>query len=108
MALSFLGGCAAGPAANHPQEYLDKQTAATISVVDKPLVFARDRPERAVHARDYATIAAAAVNMQGKTDYVLIAYFWSTLDPHDELRSADDRREQENGEDVTFIADDRV
>ncbi len=108
LATTALAACAASPPENHPQEYLDKETAATISVVDKPLVFARERPERAAHARDYATVAAAAVNRQGKTDYVLIAYFWSTLDPHDEVRSAGDRRKQESEDDVTFIADDRV
>lgn len=108
LAMAALAACAATPPADHPQEYLDKETAATISVVDKPLVFARERPERAAHARDYATIAAAAVNMQGKTDYVLIAYFWSTLDPHDEVRSSGDRLERERGDDVVFVADDRV
>ena len=108
LAITVLAACVASPPENHPQEYLDKETAATISVVDKPLVFARDRPERAVHARDYATIAAAAVNMQGKTNYVLIAYFWSTLDPHDEVRSAGDQREQQSDDDVLFIADDRL
>jgi hypothetical protein len=95
------------PQGDRPQEYLDKDTAATISVVARPLVFARERPDRAAHVRDYATVAAAAVDRGGKTDYVLIAYFWSTLDPHDELRTARDRMEKNDGDNVIFVADDR-
>jgi len=45
-------------------------------------VFYREHPELAVHMRDYVTVAAAAVDRQGKTDYVLIAYFWTTFDAH--------------------------
>lgn len=64
-----------------PQEYLDNETAATISVVGRPLVFARAHPERAAHMQDYVTLVAAAVDRSGRTDYVLIAYSWTTLDP---------------------------
>src|SRR5258706_12201867 len=64
-----------------PEEYLDEQTGATVDVVDAPLVFARDRSERAANLRDYVTVAAAAVNRGGKLEYVLVAYVWSTLDP---------------------------
>jgi hypothetical protein len=46
------------------------------------MVFARERPERAAHMRDYVTLAAAAVNRGGKTDYVLVAYDWTTFDEH--------------------------
>lgn len=64
-----------------PQEYLDPETAATITVVGQPLVFAYARRELAANARDYATMAGAAVNRSGKISYVLIVYFWSTVDP---------------------------
>ncbi len=64
-----------------PREYLDEQTGATVTVVDQPLVFAYPRRHLAANARDYATVAAAAVNRGGKVDYVLIVYFWSTVDP---------------------------
>jgi hypothetical protein len=77
-----LGGCTSLPSPEAPREYLDQSTAATVTVVGKPLVFYREHPELAVHMRDYATVAAAAVNRQGKTDYVLIVYFWTTLDAH--------------------------
>ena len=72
----------AAPAAElQPREYLDPETAATITVVGEPLVFANARTEAAANARDYVTLAAAAVNRNGKVSYVLVAYFWSTVDP---------------------------
>jgi len=51
--------------------------------------------------RDYVTLAAAAVNRNGKVSYVLIAYFWSTVDraapgttalPEPLVPAGDDRR----------------
>jgi hypothetical protein len=80
--LCTLSACTTLPSAGSPEEYLDPATAATISVVGKPLVFAHERPERAAHMRDYVTLAAAAVNRVGKIDYVLIAYNWTTFDEH--------------------------
>jgi hypothetical protein len=64
-----------------PTEYLDETTGATVTVVNKPLVFARERSEHAANLRDYINLTAASVNRGGKTEYVLIAYVWSTLDP---------------------------
>ncbi len=68
-------------AEREPLEYLDPDTAATVTVVAQPLVFANPRTELAANARDYVTLAAAAVNRGGKLSYVGIAYFWSTVDP---------------------------
>ena len=79
--LLMLGTCAALAGDKQPQEYLDEETAATITVVGEPLVFACPRPELAANVRDYVTLAAAAVNRNGKVSYVLIGYFWSTVDP---------------------------
>jgi len=79
--LLALGTCAALAGDKQPQEYLDEETAATITVVGEPLVFACPRPELAANVRDYVTLAAAAVNRNGKVSYVLIGYFWSTVDP---------------------------
>lgn len=100
--LLALGTCVALAGDKQPQEYLDEETAATITVVGEPLIFACPRPELAANVRDYVTLAAAAVNRSGKVSYVLIAYFWSTVDPRlrpDALPSpeplvlqADDRR----------------
>jgi hypothetical protein len=98
-----LGGCAAlGAAADPPREYLDQSTGATITLTDTPLVFARERTELAANARDYVTLAAAAVNRSGKINYILVCYRWSTVDtrldntpPPDSdtlVIAADDRR----------------
>lgn len=85
-----------------PLEYLDEDTGATVTAVDQPLVFEYPRRDLAANAHDYATLAAASVNRGGKIDYVLIVYFWSTVDPrlrNDSLPAAeplviqaDDRR----------------
>ena len=79
----LLSGCAYAALAGdkEPQEYLDEDTAATITVVGEPLVFAYARRDLAVNARDYVTLAAAAVNRAGKVSYVIIGYNWSTVDP---------------------------
>lgn len=72
---------AASSADRQPHEYLDPETAATVTVVGEPLVFANSRNEVAANARDYVTVSAAAVDRSGKVSYVLVAYFWSTVDP---------------------------
>ena len=96
---SMLSACAASLPA--PREYLDEKTAATISVADKPLVFAHERPELAVHSREYVTLVAVVVNRTGAVDDYLFAYSWSTVDRRDTGTSAatDDA--------MTIVADDR-
>jgi hypothetical protein len=106
---ALLTACAGGPAAfdqsaakgKQPIEYLDEKSGATVTAMDRPLLFARDRSERAANLRDYVTITAATVNRGGKRDYLLIAYIWSTLDARYEparpvadtlVLVADDRR----------------
>jgi hypothetical protein len=79
--LLALGPCVALAEGKQPQEYLDEETAATVTVVGDPLVFACAQPNLAANVRDYVTLAAAAVDRNRKISYVLIAYFWSTLDP---------------------------
>jgi len=82
--LVLVLACAAGTTLGgepEPREYLDEETAATITVVGEPLVFALARRDLAANARDYVTLAAAAVNRAGKITYVLIGYNWSTADP---------------------------
>ena len=81
VVLLALGTGVALAAGKQPQEYLDEETAATITVVGDPLVFACAQPNIAANVRDYVTLAAAAVDRNGKISYVLIAYFWSTVDP---------------------------
>jgi len=109
LTTALLAGCnTIPPDADDPvtaapeqvREYLDEQTGATVSAVDQPLVFARDRSERAANQRDYVTLAAATVNRGGKRDYVLIAYVWSTLDPRYEPANVDP-------DSLVLVADDR-
>ena len=73
---------AAASDANSPVEYLDDQTGVTVTVVSRPLVFAHERdtfnlPLGTIPARDYVTLAAAAVDRSGRMSYLLIGYFWS-------------------------------
>jgi hypothetical protein len=100
LLLTQLAPAVAAARAAPPTEYLDEQTGATVTVVNSPLVFARERSERAANLRDYVNLTAASVNRGGKVEYVLIAYVWSTLDPRIAqppgtdalLLRADDRR----------------
>jgi hypothetical protein len=92
--------CTSLPNTTAPREFLDERTGATVAMVDKPMIFARDRSERAANLRDYITLVAASLNRSGKIEYVWIAYAWSTLDARALARTsidsmvmtADDRR----------------
>lgn len=76
-----MAGCMAGPPADDVQrEYLDEKTAATVMVGARPLVFARERTELAVHARDYLTLVPVDVNRSGKHVQYFYGYVWSTID----------------------------
>lgn len=101
LAAAATLNCSLAGAAKDPIEYLDEQTAATVTVVREPIVFARDRRDVAARQRDYVTLAAASVNRAGKITYVLVTYFWSTVDtriggelelPDTIVLAADDRR----------------
>lgn len=78
---ALIGLLSVSAVAGGVHEYLDEDTGATVTLMTQPLVFAYARTDLAANARDYATLQAAAVNRSGKVDYVLIAYFWSTVDP---------------------------
>jgi hypothetical protein len=99
-ALLASTGVAGRAPPSEPEEYLDEQTGATVDLVDAPLVFARDRSERAANLRDYVTLSAASVNRGGKLEYVLVAYVWSTLDPRYAPAA-------ERADSILLIADDR-
>jgi hypothetical protein len=103
-----LSACAELPSADAPREYLDKDTAATVNVVGRALVFAHERPERAAHMRDYVTLAGAAIDRNGKVNYVLIAYFWTTFDAHGlEGESFKQRTLGVAAKPIVIVADDR-
>ncbi len=74
-----LAACASVPAPA-PAGFLDEDTGVTLTVVAKPLVFARDRRDVAAHARDYVTLVAVERNQTGRRNLVLLAYRWSTID----------------------------
>ena len=98
----FLTACGSTAVRDQPRQYLDSQTAATITIIDKPLVFARERPELAANVRDYATVAVAAVNRSGKVSYFLFTYLWSTVDTRAALNQS------LVGKSLVLAADDRL
>ncbi len=102
--LAAIGACTAAGSSRAPQEYLDDKTAATVTVMAKPMVFARERRELAAHSRDYVTLTATSVNRSGSVDYFIFAYFWSTLDRRDPLGGKD----LLGGDEITIAADDRL
>ena len=98
LALIVTSGCASSKATG-PREYLDERTAATITVGGETMVFAYNRPELGVNARDYVTLAAVDVNTSGQHTLHLVGYAWSTLDK---------RAVKESASHYEIIADDRV
>src|SRR5512139_2282260 len=77
---AIVSGCAASPPVAGEREYLDARTAATVTVGTPVLVFARERPELAVHARDYLTLVPVDVNRAGTHAQYFVGYAWSTID----------------------------
>jgi hypothetical protein len=80
------------------------------------MVFARERPNFAVHMRDYITVAAASVDRAGKIDSILIVYYWTTFDPHGRDGDAAARSqgtggrrggEERHPDELILLADDR-
>jgi hypothetical protein len=98
FAVMIATGCASRQAAG-PREYLDERTAATITVAGENMVFAYDRPELGVNARDYVTLTAVDVNTSGRHALHLVGFAWSTLDKRG-VTEGDSRYE--------IVADDRT
>jgi hypothetical protein len=99
VSLSLLS-CKARPP-RHPDEYLDPVTAATVSRVTGPIIFARPHQDVAANARQYATVIAASVNRSGRYEYILLVYVWSTVDAR--LGAG-----AHPGETLVFLADERA
>ena len=76
----LLSACATAVPGGGGREYLDQQTAATVTVGAPALVFARERPDLAVHARDYLTLVPVDVNRAGAHAQYFVGYAWSTID----------------------------
>ena len=79
MLLLVVGACASPPS-DGPRQYLDEKSAATVTVAQGSLVFARERPELAVHARDYLTLVPIDVNRMGTHVLYFYGFVWSTID----------------------------
>ncbi len=78
--VALAAGACASPPSDGPRQYLDEKSAATVTVAREALVFARDRPELAVHARDYLTLVPVDVNRMGAHAVYFYGYVWSTID----------------------------
>jgi hypothetical protein len=104
--LTLLAGLTVGLAdctfpTRAPPEYLDPNTAALVTTVTAPIVFARSHLDVAANARQYATVAAVSVNRSGRYEYVLLVYLWSTVDPRLGIN-------RHPGQNVMLLADDRA
>jgi hypothetical protein len=86
---TLVAGACATPPSDGPRQYLDEKSAATVTVAREALVFARERPELAVHARDYLTLVPVDVNRMGTHALYFYGYVWSTIDKR-RSASADD------------------
>jgi hypothetical protein len=104
LALVSLGllSCKAGPRPPpHPNEYLDSVTTAMVSSVAAPIIFARPHQDVAANSRQYANVVGASVNRQGRYEYLLLVYIWSTVDAR--LGAG-----AHPGETLVFLADERA
>jgi hypothetical protein len=99
VSLSLLSCKARSP--RHPDEFLDPVTAAMVSNVTRPIIFARAHQDVAANARQYVNVVAASVNRSGHYEYVLLVYIWSTVDAR--LGAG-----AHPGETVVFLADERA
>lgn len=63
VALLLLSGCAANVVT--PREYLDEETAATITVVADPWIFTGEQMGASLNDRDYLNMFAIDVNRMG-------------------------------------------
>jgi len=99
---SGLTGCAGAPAPSpESPQYLDPVTAAMVTSVSSPMVFARAHQDVSANSRQYLTVAAVSVNRSGRYEYLLLVYLWSTVDP----RLGADRHP---GQNLIWLADDRA
>jgi hypothetical protein len=100
VSLSLLAACKSRPP-RHPNEFLDPVTAAMVSSVTSPMIFARAHQDVAANSRQYVNVVATSVNRQGRYEYVLLVYIWSTVDTR--LGAG-----AHPGETLVFLADERA
>jgi len=80
LALCALVTACAADRALAPHELFDERSGNTVSVVARPLVFARSRTDVAAYARDYATLVAVELDHSGSVEHYLLLHRWSTVD----------------------------
>jgi hypothetical protein len=100
LLITIAAGCTALPAPE-PRQFLDERTGVTLSVVDAPLVLARERRGVAANARDYLTLVAAERDLAGKRQLILLVHRWSTIDSRVGASDDDDSTR------LTLLADGR-
>jgi hypothetical protein len=83
-------------------EYLDEQTAATVTAALQPLIFARARSDLAANARDYVSLVPIEINRSGTRRYYWFGYQWSTID----RRTSGDAQQRE-AEQFVLLGDGR-
>lgn len=70
-----LAGCATRTV--EPREYLDETTAATITVVAEPWIFASQRSNGSTQERDFLSLYAIDVNRMGQhRQYFAVLHWW--------------------------------
>jgi hypothetical protein len=99
LALLALLACAS--TSGDLRQYLDETTAATVTVASRPIVFARERADLAVNARDYLTLIAVDINRAGHHAIYWFGYLWSTID-HRQAEAYSLKADQ-----ILLVADDR-
>jgi hypothetical protein len=86
--LAMFAGPAALPGNASARHYLDRHTGATFTVMERPLVFARERSALAVNARDYISLVAIDINRGGQHQLYWYGYIWSTIAAADQAAGA--------------------
>ena len=80
LATAVVTGCASVPQDKPLRERLDDATGATVTTLERPMAFYRERPMLAANARDYIYIGPVEVNRSGELTYMLWATYASTID----------------------------
>jgi hypothetical protein len=70
------------------RQRLDESSGATITTLDAPAAFSRDRPMLAANARDYVYMGPVEINRAGERSYALWVAYCSTIDRTDGQRFA--------------------
>jgi hypothetical protein len=80
LVLCLLAAARSPAADDSTREYVDEITAASITTSTDTLVFARERTDLAVNARDYITLLPVEINRTGTRSCFWSGYLWSTID----------------------------